>query len=274
MNPSNLKRDGHRDGHALEHLGATVRSLRQDLGLSRAQLAERSGLSLRFLAQLEGGTGNISYLRLRNVARALGLDTAGLIEQAERITHRPLALIGLRGAGKSAVGQVLARRLGLPFVELDELVEEEAGMALGQIFELQGESWYRRLEREVLNRVLGLPDRAVIATGGGVVTEPETWSLLRRRAVTIWLKAAPEDHWSRVLAQGDRRPMADRPDAMAQLQRLWAERVPLYAGANLTVDTSALSVPEVVDVVLESIASHGTIDDRIDTKHHHHRQEN
>lgn len=234
------------DDRALVHLGTVVRTLRERAGLTRSRLAEDSGVSLRFLAQLEGGEGNISYLRLRRVAEALGSDVASLVKSAETQTRRPPVLLGMRGAGKSTVGAALAALLGVPFLELDELVETEAGLPLAQIFELQGEDFYRRLEREVLLRILTGDGLAVLATGGGIVTKPETFSLLRGRAFTIWLKATPREHWDRVVAQGDHRPMQNRPDAMAELERLWTERARMYERADLVVDTSARDVDDVV----------------------------
>jgi XRE family aerobic/anaerobic benzoate catabolism transcriptional regulator len=242
-----------RESKALQQLGATIRGLRRGLGLTRAELATRSELSLRFLAQLEAGSGNISYLRLRRVASALGLETAALIERAETSGGRPIALIGMRGAGKSSVGARLAERLDAAFVEADEVIEREAGMPLAQIFELQGEPSYRRLENEALTRLLSRGDRAVIATGGGIVTAPDAFALLRRRAFTIWLKATPREHWNRVLAQGDRRPIADRPDAVADMNRLWAERSPLYAEADLVMETSGKTVEAVVEAILAAL---------------------
>ena len=234
------------DSHALLHLGAVVRALRERAGLTRSRLAADSGVSLRFLAQLEGGEGNISYLRLRRVAEALGSDVASLVRSAEKHTQRSPALLGMRGAGKSTVGSALAKVLDVPFLELDDLVEAEAGLPLAQIFELQGEDFYRQIEREALVRFLAGEALAVLATGGGIVTKPETFSLLRGRAFTVWLKATPREHWDRVVAQGDHRPMQNRPDAMAELERLWTVRARMYAGADLIVETSTREVDDVV----------------------------
>jgi XRE family aerobic/anaerobic benzoate catabolism transcriptional regulator len=226
------------DSRALEELGATIRALRTAAGTSRTRLAETSGLSLRFLAQVEAGQGNISYLRLGRLAHALGTDAAALLDRAQRLSDRPVVLLGMRGAGKSTIGPLLARALEVPFLELDEMVEDEAGMSSAQIFELQGESFFRRLEREALARFLAGQTKAVVAAGGGIVNDPESVSLLRRHAITVWLKAAPEDHWERVLVQGDRRPMQNRPDAMAELERLWENRAQHYAEADFVVDTT------------------------------------
>jgi len=240
----------------LERLGERVRSLREDHGLSRNQLADASGLSSRYLAELEAGTGNISVLRLLDVAAALGSTAGALIGGAEQPSPSSpragvIALLGLRGAGKSTLGVALARRLRVRFHELDALVETAAGMSLAQIFEMHGERYYRRLEREALSRLLVETKRAVLATGGGIVTEPETYGMLRRNTKTVWLSARPRDHWSRVVAQGDRRPMADRGQAMEELEVLLAAREPLYARADLVVDTSRLDVDRAVERVRE-----------------------
>ncbi len=227
-------------------LGHRVRGLREGHHLTRRALSERSGVSERYLADLESGRGNISVARLAQVARALGLPTRDLLP-AEDGERPAIALLGLRGAGKSTVGPRLAERLGVPFVELDARVEAEAGLTLRELFDFHGEAYYRRVEREVLEGVLGHPGGAVIATGGGIVTSPEAFELLQRQATTVWLKADPEDHWHRVVDQGDPRPMADNPHAMAELRALLAERAPLYARARYTVDTSVCGVDQVVE---------------------------
>jgi XRE family aerobic/anaerobic benzoate catabolism transcriptional regulator len=164
-----------------------------------------------------------------------------------------VALLGLRGAGKSTVGRRLARRLRVPFVELDRKVEEAAGLALAEIFALHGEDYYRRLEKETLTRLLDGGRPLVLACGGGLVTARDTYALLRRRALTVWLRAQPEDHWNRVVQQGDRRPMS-HPQAMGELRRLLRARDPLYAEAAHTVDTSKLT-PEATVLAVEDLVS-------------------
>lgn len=224
-------------------------------------LAERAGVSERFLVQLEGGEGNISVARLEDVAEALGTSGAELLAAASRPTsaspHRPVvALVGLRGAGKSTIGAAVAKELGVPFVELDELIVREAQMTLATIFEIHGETYYRKMEREVLRRLLVEKKPMVLATGGSLVTDAETWALLRGRARTVWLKARPEEHWTRVVTQGDVRPMRDRPRAMNELRALLASRGPLYEQAGVTIDTSGRSSKSVTaDVLAASRAS-------------------
>ena len=160
---------------------------------------------------------------------------------------RVVALLGLRGAGKTTIGKQLARRLHVRFVELDRQIEKAADMSLAELFSLYGEDYYRRLERETLAEVLAEKRPMVLATGGGIVESPETYALLKKSAITVWLRAQPEDHWNRVVSQGDRRPMADHPQAMADLRALLAAREPLYAGAEHTVDTSGRGVDEIVN---------------------------
>ncbi len=237
-------------GHELllSGLGKAVRARRNELGLTMRELTELGGVSERFLAELEAGRGNISVARLHDVAVALGTTASALLAgvEAEAPLKTVIALVGLRGAGKSTIGERLAKRLKLPFFELDERVEAAAGVRLGELFELRGEAIYRRLEREELQRILaaheGPAKGAVIATGGGIVNDEETWALLKAHARTVWLKASPESHWTRVVAQGDRRPMANRQDAEAELRTILRQRADRYARADVTVDTDALGV--------------------------------
>jgi XRE family aerobic/anaerobic benzoate catabolism transcriptional regulator len=242
----------------LRDLARATRGLRQARGLTLREVAARSGLSARFLVQVESGRGNLSVRNLAALAEALGTTASALLTHPATKDGPPvIALLGLRGAGKTTVGRRLARRLRVPFVELDRRIERAAGLTLAEIFSLHGEEYYRRLERQVLETILAAERPVVLATGGGLVTSPETYARLRRRALTIWLRAEPEDHWNRVLQQGDRRPMADNPEAMAELRRLLEEREPLYAEATHTVDTSGLGLEGAVRRVLELIARRG-----------------
>ncbi len=238
-------------------LGNAVRARRTATGLTLKALAERAQVSERFLVQLETGEGNISVARLADVAEALGTTPAELLTPApgDRSNVRPIAaaviaLLGVRGAGKSSVGEIVARRLKLPFVELDALVAREAGMALPLIFEMHGEDYFRRLERQSLRKLLDGSPSCVVATGGSIVTDPETYELLRRRAVTIWLRAEAKDHWDRVVAQGDARPMKDRANAMSELKSLLRARKPLYAQAEHVIETSGVPRERVADQVI------------------------
>jgi XRE family aerobic/anaerobic benzoate catabolism transcriptional regulator len=241
-------------GDLLRTLGRRVRALRERRGWTRRELAERSGLSLRFLARVECGDGNISVLRLGALAAALETQPDELVRRSPD-PSRLVALVGLRGAGKSTVGPRLAERLGVPFVEMDELIQEASGLPLDQIFELHGERYYRRLERETLGRILGNGRRAVLAAAGGVVHEPSTWEMLCSGATVVWLRARPEEHWNRVVAQGDRRPMHDHPAAMDELRAILAARNETYAQAQLTIDTSGRTPEQVVEAIAARLAA-------------------
>lgn len=238
-------------------LGERVRALRAARGLTLRDLAGRSDLSTRFLASLEAGEGNISVVRLVTLAGALGTSAATLLEgiSVPHATPRVIALLGVRGAGKSTIGRALARRLHAPFAELDGLIERQAGLTLREIFDVHGEPYFRRVEREVLQGFLDEHDgrTAVLATGGGIVSDPRTWKLLRGRALCVWLKATAEDHWTRVLSQGDRRPMAENPHAFAELKGLLSARAPRYSEAEVVVDTSRLGVDEAADLIAASL---------------------
>jgi XRE family aerobic/anaerobic benzoate catabolism transcriptional regulator len=250
---SPTKRESHRprpgDAGLLTRVGRSVREARRGRGLTRSGLASLSGVSERFIARIESGTGNVSLVRLNDLARALAVPLVSLVAATPADGGPRVALVGLRGAGKSTLGPPLARALGVPFRELDVLIEETAALPLGQIFEIHGERYFRRLEREVLARLIA-SGPAVIATGGGLVTDPETWALVRATCITVWLSAEPEDHYARVLAQGDRRPMAGKADAMAELKALLAARRPLYEMADLGVDTSKQPLPRTLRQVV------------------------
>jgi XRE family transcriptional regulator, aerobic/anaerobic benzoate catabolism transcriptional regulator len=235
-------------------LGRRTRGARTARGWTIREVAERSGVSPRFLVQLEAGKGNISVRRLAEVARALETTPAALLAAAPQVERQVIALLGLRGAGKTTIGRRLARRLKLPFIELDRRVEEAADLSLAELFSLHGEAYYRRLEREVLEDLLREPRSMVLATGGGLVASTETYGRLRESAVTVWLRARPEDHWNRVVRQGDRRPMADHPQAMADLRALLAAREPLYAKADHTIETSGAGVEKVVGSIAKLLA--------------------
>jgi XRE family aerobic/anaerobic benzoate catabolism transcriptional regulator len=243
----------------LATLSQRARELRQRQQLTLRVLADKSGLSLRFLMDVEAGRGNISVRRLAALADALDVPPGELLSSTD--DHRPgrtqiIALLGLRGAGKTTIGRRLARRRRCRFVELDREVERRAGLALGEIFSLHGEEYYRRLEQETLEDLLASGEPAVIAVGGGLVTSAAAYALLRQRATTIWLKARPEDYWRRVLRQGDRRPIDQHPHAREALRQLVLRRDPLYARADVVVDTTTLPVSRVVDRVERELAAH------------------
>jgi XRE family transcriptional regulator, aerobic/anaerobic benzoate catabolism transcriptional regulator len=271
----------------LENLGKKVRALRLASGRSIQDLAEEADLSPRFLAQLEAGRGNISVARLERLAEALDESLHSLIptrkeevslrsqvwelvescpvedleelynwlsrRQKKRIP-RSIALVGVRGAGKSTIGKMLARRLGIPFVEIDAMLEKEAGISLVELFSIHGESYYRQLEHEVMQKFLATSPRVVLATGGSLVTDRETWAMVQRQCHTVWLKARPRDHWDRVAAQGDIRPMRNNPSAMDELKAMLKSREPLYSQAELTVDTSKHSPEQSVALILDGLA--------------------
>ncbi len=220
-------------------LGRRVRALRARVGVTVRELAVTSGLSPRLLALIEAGDANPTLSSLADLAAALHVEVTSLLLDDER--QRPIALLGLRGAGKSTVGKRLAELLGWTFVEVDRQIETESGLSLTSLFELHGEHHVRMLEARVLS-ALFTKDPCVIACGGGVVTSTEAWALLRSRSLTVWLKATPQEHWDRVRAQGDERPMALRSSARSELDALWAARAPLYAQAAVHVDTSDVDV--------------------------------
>jgi XRE family aerobic/anaerobic benzoate catabolism transcriptional regulator len=225
----------------LARLGERVRAWRTEHAMTRKQLSVASGVSERYLAQLEAGEGNMSVLLLRKVARAMGVAVERLVREDEA-QQRPIALLGLRGAGKSTLGAKLAQSLNVPFVELDREVEKEAGAPLGEVFAMYGQDAFRRFERRALERVLGEHAQAVIATGGSLVTDPGTYELLLERCRSIWLKALPDEHMARVMAQGDLRPFKGRSAALDEIGKLLEDRDRLYGRANAVVDTSGKTV--------------------------------
>jgi XRE family aerobic/anaerobic benzoate catabolism transcriptional regulator len=229
----------------LSLLGERVRAWRNEQGMTRKALSGASGVSERYLAQLEAGEGNISVLLLRKVARAMGVPVESLVREDhehEKRAAKPIALLGLRGAGKSTLGEKLALALGVPFVELDREVEKEAGAELGEVFAMYGQEGFRRFERRALERVLAQHARAIIATGGSLVTDAGIYKLLRERCVCVWLKASPEEHMARVIAQGDMRPFKGRSAALDEIRQLLADRDRLYSRADLVLDTSRRTV--------------------------------
>lgn len=250
----------------LERIAGRVRGRRQDLSLTLRELGANAGVSERFLVLLEGGRANVSVTRLDDIARALGTTAADLLADEPQRAGAPslaigaaspargrglVALLGLRGAGKTAIGERAAARIGVPFIELDARVTDRAGMGLGEIFELHGGAYYRRLEAEELGRLVASGERGIVATGGSLVTDHASFDLLRGAALTIWLKAKPVDHFRRVVEQGDARPMADRSDAMNELRALLRARRALYERADHVVDTSALGLDRAVDRVVK-----------------------
>ncbi len=278
MSGSNRPAGREGDDH-LCRLGDRVREERARRGVTRRILAGDSGLSERYLAQLEGGKGNISIKLLRRVAEALNVPLARLlaevrdepaelqltVELLRRLSadqlgearallgarfaaadhearRRRIALIGLRGAGKSTLGGRLARHLDVPFIELDAEIERDFGLSLGEIFALSDQAAYRRSERRAFDGVVKRTPSFVLAAGGSIVAEPATYEELLSRCFTVWITASPEEHMGRVIAQGDFRPMAENKEAMADLERILAARTPLYAKADAVVETAGRSV--------------------------------
>jgi XRE family aerobic/anaerobic benzoate catabolism transcriptional regulator len=262
-------------------IGRMVRLGRAKRGVSRRQLAQDSGTSERYLAQIEGGAGNPSMLVMRAIADALGLPIVELLPRpngqsaayariidllgrvppdelpaiAETIARRldqatmadrarRIALVGLRGAGKSTLGRMLAERLRCPFIELNRMVEQEYGARVPLLIEMSGIATFRRYERLSLERAIAENEAAVIATAGGIVSNPETYGLLLRRAHTVWIMARPDEHMGRVVKQGDFRPMAHNREAMADLLAILEARRADYARAEASLDTSGATVQQ------------------------------
>src|SRR6478735_549953 len=238
----------------LGRLGERVRAWRNAQGMTRKQLAEASGVSERYLAQLEAGRGNISVLLLRRVARAMRVPVGELVREDPAPRAARIALLGLRGAGKSTLGAKLAQALELPFIELDREVEKEAGAELAEVFALYGQDAFRRFERRALERVLSQHERAVIAAGGSLVTAADTYQQLLARCFCVWLKTRPEEHMTRVIAQGDMRPFKGRSAALDEIRKLLQDRAGLYARANATLETSGKTVRQSLAELKKAIA--------------------
>jgi XRE family transcriptional regulator, aerobic/anaerobic benzoate catabolism transcriptional regulator len=273
----------------LEQLGQRVRTMRALHGMSRKVLAKVSGISERYIAQLESGKGNVSIMLLRRVSNAMGAHLEDLIPATEpspdwpvirdlvrkatpnqiaqakdvlsghgaaqrRISFAGIALIGLRGAGKSTLGKMLAKQIGWSFVELNKEIEAQNGLSVAEIIALYGQEGFRRMEQAALGQLLARKELMVLATGGGIVSEPLTFDLILSSFYTIWLKAEPEEHMARVRGQGDLRPMADDRSAMMELRTILRSREPLYARASAVVDTAGLSVDNAAARLIEAVA--------------------
>jgi len=268
------------EGDFLQFLGRRVRELRNRRGMTRKTVAHEAEVSERHLAQLEAGDGNISIVLLRRIAGALNVSLAELFtpnaqEPAEKqvierflerlpahrredvVMHlmrdfgaegearrRRVVLIGLRGAGKSTLGSMLGRETDIPFIELDHEIEKDTGMPLAEIFSLYGQAGFRSIERRTLKRVLSGHDRVILSVGGGVVSEKETFDYLLANCYTVWIKAQPEEHMARVIAQGDFRPIAGSDRAMEDLRHILEAREPLYRKADMYLDTAGSKVEE------------------------------
>ena len=277
----------------LEELGRRVRTMRGLRGMSRKVLAKVSGISERYIAQLESGKGNVSIVLLRRVSNAMATPLEDLIPSSDPAPDWPvirelmrqatpsqiaqaknilsgqsasdmaahgqmpfagIALIGLRGAGKSTLGRMLAKQIGWGFVELNKQIEEENGLSVAEIIALYGQEGFRRMEQAALGKLLARKELIVLATGGGIVSEPLTFDLILSSFYTIWLKAEPEEHMTRVRRQGDLRPMADDRSAMAELRTILLSREPLYARASTVVDTAGQSVDDAAARLLGAVA--------------------
>jgi XRE family aerobic/anaerobic benzoate catabolism transcriptional regulator len=254
------------DSLLLRDLAQRIRTLRKSRSLTRKNLSELADVSERHLAQLESGEGNISIVLLNRIATALNTSLAQLFAEQQQSSSseispriKRIALIGLRGAGKSTLGQKLAETRNIPLIELDREIEKETGMPLADIFSLYGQSGYRAIERRTLERVTNEYDRAVFSIGGGVVNEPETYDFLRANCFTIWVKAKPQEHMDRVVAQGDFRAMAGNDRAMDDLRRILQSREPLYRQADMTLDTSNATVEESFARLESALASNASI---------------
>lgn len=274
----------------IRQVGDRVRKTRKSLGMSRRELSERSGVSPRYLAKLEGGDGNISIGLLKKVALALDApigfllaDHGALAEETLRMSElyrradaarrtqvmaildpdrirgqkaERLCLVGLRGAGKSTLGAKISKEFGAPFIELNREIEASAGMPVGEIIALYGQEGYRQLEADTLNDIIETHSRAVIAVAGGIVSEADTFYHLLSRFHTVWVKASAGEHMDRVRAQGDVRPMKGNPQAMIQLRQILTAREAQYGQADHVLDTSGKSVDESLSELSDLVRSY------------------
>jgi len=255
-----------RGSSILRDVGALIRNERAKRGMTRRALAEACQTSERYLAQIESGAGNPSVLVLDAIARVFGLAPADLmpasetfrrlrslsparlaalmraVEAPEGTRARRIALVGLRGAGKSTLGAALAGRFQVPFIEIDKMIEQEYGAPVATLFEVYGQGTFRRYERECLQRIVAEFESAVIATAGGIVADDGTFSQLLDQAHVIWLQASPAEHMRRVMEQGDFRPMSHNRDAMSDLVAILEARAPEYGRAHARLDTSGKDV--------------------------------
>lgn len=277
----------------MRRVGDRVRGVREMKGISRKQLSESSGLSLRYLAQLEAGEGNISIALLSKLASSLGhkmewfldeedpwnsdlykfieLFRASNSRQREKIfdilrsenfsgeRSDRFCLIGLRGAGKSSLGKQVAQDLDLTFIELTSIIEDNAGMPVNEVVALYGQEGYRHLELEALKHVAKNHEKVILAVAGGVVSDPDNFNYLLSHFNTIWIKAKPEEHMLRVMAQGDMRPMSGNPEALSQLKRILENRMPLYERAHSLLDTSEKSFEQSSEELSSMIYKHRSI---------------
>lgn len=239
------------DSALLARVARRIRELRSRAGLTAREAAARSGLSLRFYHHLEAGTANVSITKLSHVAAVF---KTALSELLKDDSIRPIALLGLRGAGKSTIGPRLARLLGCRFIELDKRIEKAAGLPLSKIFTLHGEGYYRRMQSRCLRDILAEGEMCVIELPGGIVADESLFQHVKGSCLTVWLRARPEDHMNRVYLQGDTRPMANRKNAMDELREILREREPLYRSADLMVDTSALTINGALQTIKRFLA--------------------
>jgi XRE family transcriptional regulator, aerobic/anaerobic benzoate catabolism transcriptional regulator len=279
------------DPDFLASLGQRVRQTRSERGMARNALSRAADVSERYLAQLEAGEANASVVLLRRIAVALGVRVSDLLDpgepaneqrliqrflsslpaerldevlqrltqefgQEEAVRRKRITLIGLRGAGKTTLGSALAKSMRRRLVELDKEIEREAGISLSEVFLLYGQAGYRRIERRCLERIINSQEDIVLTVGGGIVSEVETFNLLLLNCYTVWVKAAPDEHMSRVVAQGDMRPMTGHAEAMQDLRNILLAREPLYSKADTILDTAGTSFETSFEKLQKVIAAH------------------